>query len=175
MKTKDSYYLGYISKTTGFEGDVVVLLASEDTALLKEKEAVFVLIEGKLVPFFIEELSVRRKEKEAVIRFEDITDDGKARHLCERELYLPLSRIPEEKKRSEKMRSCANYKVFLPDNKYLGIVDAIIEYPDNPVFRIMAGDREILIPANQDLIIRTNHAEKSMVLNPPAGLIDLYL
>lgn len=175
MKTTDCHYLGFISKAIGFEGSLLVFFESADPSVfLEQMESVFILIDGKLVPFFIEDFQFRDMGKEAVIKLEDIDTTEKARELCSRKMYLPLSKLPAGLQKEKKYSDITSYKALTTNNDYLGTVEEIIEYPNNPVLRIMKEKREILIPAAEEFITDVNHAKKTITLAPPDGLLDLY-
>ncbi len=174
MKMKDYHYLGYISKTIGFEGSLLVFFEAVDPSVFQDIEAFFVLIDGKMVPFFIEEINFRSSAKEAVVDFEDITSIEKARHLCDRKIYLPASILPKRIKKQNETKELIGFKAFANDGKYIGIITNLLEYPGNPVFSITDENNEILIPAADDLILDIDHDQKTVTLNPPDGLLDLY-
>ncbi len=141
---------------------------------MKDVDAVFILIDGKLVPFFIEDIHMRVKGKDAVIKFEDINNTEKARELCSRKMYLPIAMLPANMQKQKSYQNITSYKAYTTDDEYLGVVEDVIEYPNNPVLRIMKEKREILIPAAEEFIRDLNHKKQSIILDPPAGLLDLY-
>lgn len=171
---KEYHYLGYISKTIGFEGSLLVFFEAVDPSVFQNIEALFILIDGKMVPFFIEEISFRGSAKEATVDLEDITSIEKARHLCDRQIYLPASILPKHIKKQNETKELIGFKAFADDGKYLGIITDLLEYPGNPVFSITDEKNEILIPAADDLILNIDHDQKSVTLSLPDGLLELY-
>ena len=175
MKTKDCHYLGHISKAIGFEGSLLIFLEADDPSLfLEQMESVFILIDGKLVPFFIDDIHWRETGKEAVIKLEDIDNTEKARELCNRKMYLPWSKLPGKHPEQKKYSDIISYKAYTTNNYFLGVVENVIEYPENPVLQIIKEKREILIPAADQFILDVNHHNKTIILAPPDGLLDLY-
>ncbi len=175
MKISDCHYLGYISKSIGFEGSLLVFFEAADPSFfMEDMESVFILIDGKLVPFFIEDIHFRDMGKEAVIKLEDIDNTEKARELCNRKMYLPISKLPAGLKKQKQYSNITSYKAYTTNNDFLGIVKEIIEYPNNPILCIKKEKREILIPAADEFIVDLNHTKKTITLTPPDGLLDLY-
>lgn len=170
----DYHYLGYISKSIGYEGSLLVFFEAVDPSVFKDIEAFFVLIDGKMVPFFIEDINFRGSAKEAVVDFEDISNTEKARHLCDRKIYLPVSLLPKHIKKENETKELIGFKAFSCDGKYLGTITDLLEYPGNHVFSITDKNNEILIPAADDLILNIDRNQKTITLNPPNGLLDLY-
>lgn len=174
MKIEDFYYLGYVAKTFGFEGQVVVSLDADPTPDLRTTEPVFILLEGKLVPFFIHKITTRAKGKEALIQFLDVDTEEAARRICESPVYLPVSKRPEPEDDSFYYDELTGYQAFLSDGNQLGHITEILEYPGNPLFSI-AGDRgEILIPVHDEFIHALDREARKIWLNPPEGLMDLF-
>lgn len=175
MHIEDCNYLGYISKAIGFEGSLLTFFEAADPSSFHNLAFVFILIDGKLVPFFIQEISYRGKGKEAIITFEDIDTTEKARRLCDHRMYLPASQMPNILQHKKSYRDLIGFQAIQTDNTPLGMIDDVLEYPGNPVFRILKNQQEILIPASDDLIHNIDFKLKKVILSPPEGLLDLYL
>lgn len=176
MKTDDFYYLGMITKTFGYEGALIAFLEVDDPLQYENLESVFILIEGKRIPFFIKDLTFRANPEEVVIRFEEIDSLEEARNYCEREMYLPLNRLPslEEEDDAFYFHDLYGYKAYHASGDYLGIIEQVLEYPGNPVFEIKKEDRELLIPVTDEFIHHLDHAQKAIYFDPPEGLLDLF-
>ncbi|MBW6498273.1 MAG: ribosome maturation factor RimM [Bacteroidales bacterium] len=175
MKQDDCYYLGYVTKTFGYKGEVFIFLDVDDPSYYKELESVFILLGGKLIPFFVQKISLRPNSPEAVVRFQDVDTPEKAQHLAGSELYLPLELLPPLKGNAFYFHEIVGYEVI--DKQYgdLGKITGVLEFPGNPVFQIQAGKKEVLIPANDQIIERLDRQNKKIHINAPEGLIDLYL
>jgi len=63
------------------------------------------------------------------------------------------------------------------DDQYgdIGVIDSIIEYPAQPLFQIMNGTTEILIPVIDQVIKEVDRDNKTIYISAPNGLIDLYM
>jgi len=174
MKTSNCYYLGYISKTVGYEGSLVAFLDVDDPSSYSDMESVFILMDGKLVPFFVEQIHMRTPKGEVVIRFEDIDSIEKARHLCKRDMYLPLSRLPELPEKAFYFHDLVGYEAYDSRDRFLGVISDFLDYPGNPLFSIRkSGEDEILFPVADEFIHRIDHGGHRIYLHPPEGLLDL--
>ncbi len=175
MHINDCNYLGYISKAIGFEGSLLTFFEAADPSSFNDLAYIFILIDGKPVPFFIQDISYRGKGKEAIITFKDIDTTEKARHLCDHQMYLPKSQMPQNHQPKKSYTDLIGFVAVQLDNTPLGVIDDILEYPGNPVFRILKSQQEILVPASDDLIKNIDFTLKKITLSPPEGLLDLYL
>lgn len=176
MQTNDCYYLGYISKTIGFEGSLLAFFEVSDPSLYKNLEAIHVLIDGKLVPFFVDEINVRKKDKEVVLDIEDIQTPEQARFLCNRKIFVHQKHLKHNIRQTGfQQESLVGFSVYDQNNNHLGIINEILEYPGNPVFSIKKGKQEVLLPVAEEFIKAVDSEKKEIIIAPPDGLLDLYI
>ena len=57
----------------------------------------------------------------------------------------------------------------------IGILEQVIEYPAQPLFQIMKNGVEVLIPVIDEVIDKVDRENKTIYINAPNGLIELYL
>ena len=67
------------------------------------------------------------------------------------------------------------FKVVDAQHGEIGKIASIIEYPAQPLFQIMQDGTEILIPVIDQVIKKVDREEKTIFIEAPNGLIDLYL
>src|SRR5690606_26053161 len=92
----DCYYLGYISKTQGFKGGLIVFLDVDDTRKYAKIDHILVELNGVLTPFFLE--TVNLKDKNFVyLKIEGVDDQNAASELAGSDIYLPLEDLPKLK------------------------------------------------------------------------------
>jgi 16S rRNA processing protein RimM len=175
MQTSDCFYLGYIKKPFGYKGEVSIVLDVDEPDAYKELESVFVLLEGKLVPFFIAKISFRPNSHEAVVQFRESASEEKALQLSGCELYLPSGFLPPLTGNKFYFHEVIGFEVHEATRGRIGKLTRILDYPGNPVFQINEGNKEILVPARDEFIVKLDREEKKLYLETPEGLIDLYL
>ena len=56
----------------------------------------------------------------------------------------------------------------------LGIVENINDQTSQPLFEVTDGKKNILVPLHDDLLIEIDRKNKSILVNLPEGLIDLF-
>lgn len=175
MDQNDCFYLGYVTKTFGYKGEVMVYLDVDNPGYYQKLESVFILLEGKLIPFFVEKIQIRPNSAEAMVRFQNVDTPEKAQHLTGAELFLPLEFLPPLKGNDFYFHEITGYHVIDAVKGPLGTVISVLELPANPVFQIQAGEKEVLIPANDRFIQKVDRKNKTIHIEAPEGLIDLYL
>lgn len=171
--TKDEcYYLGRVTKPFGFKGEMVLFLDVDSPDDYATLDSVFVEMKNGLVPYFIK--SLRINGNKAVALFEDLTAE-QAAALAGHDMYLPLDLLPKLTGNQFYFHEVKGFRVV--DDQYgdIGVIDSIIEYPAQPLFQIMNGTTEILIPVIDQVIKEVDRDNKTIYISAPNGLIDLYM
>lgn len=171
--TKDEcYYLGRVTKPFGFKGEMVLFLDVDSPDDYATLDSVFVEMKNGLVPYFIK--SLRINGNKAVVLFEDLTAE-QAAALAGHDMYLPLDLLPKLTGNQFYFHEVKGFRVV--DDQYgdIGVIESIIEYPAQPLFQIMNGTTEILIPVLDQVIKEVDRDNKTIYISAPNGLIDLYM
>jgi len=166
--------LGHITKTHGSKGDVVAFFDVDQPGKYNSLPSVFVDINGELTPFFIEKIQPI-KSQHFRIKFEDINDMDSTTMLLKKDLFLPLDVLPKKTGNQFYFHEVIGFDVSDKENGMIGKIEQVIENTINPLLDIRNGDVSILIPINDQIIISLDREEKTMMINAPEGLIDLYL
>lgn len=173
MNKNECFNLGYISKTVGNKGDLLLIFDVDDVSKYRKLESVFVEINKELVPFFITQLELRGNG--AKVNFDGINTTDRAQELTGSSLFLPLSALPPLKGKKFYFHEVLGFTAKDKIHGEIGIIENILDYPTQAIFQIKKGETEILIPVKEDFIISIDRAGKIVELNAPEGLIDIYL
>lgn len=173
MKKEEAFYIGYITKTKGLKGEVQLYFefdAYEDLDL----DVVFADMNGKMVPFFVESHKLYPNST-GLFYFDDIDHIDKAQVLVKKKIYLPLTKMPERDEDDFTYNDLKGYIVSDQTRGKLGEIIAVNEYPQQFVATLVYQEKEILFPLNEDMIIEIAEEEKTLLVDLPEGLLDLYL
>lgn len=173
MNIDACYQLGYVIKKHGVKGEVSVLLDVDFPEEYSELESVFVEINQKLVPFFIEAIQIR--DDKAVIKFEDIDDGPAADELKAKRVFLPLSTLPELDPGKFYYHQVVGYTVKDQKLGEVGIITGIFTSNMQDLITVDHDGTEILIPINDDIVHDADHENKILNVDLPEGLMDVYL
>jgi 16S rRNA processing protein RimM len=173
MNKEESFYIGYVTKTKGLKGELQVYFEFEDYEDL-DLDVVFAEMNGKMVPFFVETYKLYPNQT-GLFYFEDIDHIDKAQTLVKKKIYLPLSKMPERGEEDFTYNDLKGYMVKDEIEGALGEIMEINEYPQQFVATLMHKEKEILFPLNEDMIVEIDEEAKTLVVNLPEGLLDLYL
>ncbi|MFK7033031.1 ribosome maturation factor RimM [Flavobacterium oreochromis] len=174
MRKDDCFYLGKIAKKFSFKGEVLIYLDTDEPEMYEDLESVFVVTNKDLVPFFIEKTQLH-KGTFLKVKFEDINSEEEANEIIGKEVYLPLSMLPTLEGNKFYYHEVIGYKVLDQRLGYIGNIVAINDSAAQPLFEIKKEDIEILVPMIDEFIVELNRNDKTITLNTPEGLVDLYL
>lgn len=169
----DYFYLGKITKPHGYEGKVTIFFDTDDPQEYIDLELIHINIGGSLVPYFIEELSLLNNK--AVASFIDIDNIEKAEYLVNKEIYLPLSMLPELSGNKFYYHEVKNMIVIDENFGELGPVSTVLEYPNQAVLQVFNNNNEVLIPISDEVIKNVDRKQNKMTIRAPEGLLDIYL
>jgi 16S rRNA processing protein RimM len=173
MNIDACYQLGYIVRTHGVKGQVVAFFDVDYPEDYEELESVFLQISGKLVPFFIESLDLQ-PDGRILLKLEDVNSIVEAEKLKSVALYLPLNTLPELGEDQFYFHDVIGYTVIDETLGELGTIKEIYEMPYQDLMGMEYKGVEVLIPVQDELILRADKAARKLYVNLPEGLVDIY-
>lgn len=174
MRKEDCFYLGKIVKKYSFNGDVLVKLDTDEPEMYEEMESVLVDKRNKLIPFFIEESQLHKSELLRV-RFEDVDTEEAADALIGASLYLPLDLLPKLTGNQFYFHEIIGFTAVDKTFGDIGAITGVNDSTPQALFEIDRDGKEILIPMADDFIQKVDREKKTIFLNVPEGLIDIFL
>lgn len=173
MTKEQCFYIGYISKTRGLKGEVQMFFEFEDYMDL-EFDVVFLEIDKKLVPFFVDTIKLQNNST-AYVNFEDVDHIDKAQPLLRKQVYLPNDKMPERDPEDFTYKDLVGYIAIEESEGELGEIKEVHEMPQQFIATVDIDGRDAMFPLNEDFIVGIDPEEKIIVLKLPEGLIDMYL
>ena len=174
MDKKDCFYLGKITKKYSFKGEIILNLDTDEPNLYQNMLSVFIDLNGKIVPYFIERSSLHKK-KSIRIKFEDINSEEEASYLLNKEVYLPINLLPKLEGKKFYYHEITGYKVIDSNHGNIGLIVSVNDASSQSIFVIENMEKQILIPINDKIIERIDRENKTIYISAPNGLIELYL
>ena len=171
MRIDDCFELGYIVKTHGLAGQVSIQLDVDDPSQYYEMESVFLEQSGHLVPFFFEH--IHPQGNRIIARFDDINSKDNASQLVGQKLFLPLDVLPSLEGKEYYLHELVGMAVF-EGEKQLGEVSTIYQPSSQYLAAVISEGKEILIPIENDIIIKVDKEQKKILVKLPDGFLDIY-
>jgi 16S rRNA processing protein RimM len=122
----------------------------------------------------IESIEVQTGQK-VLIRFEDIHTSDEAAIYTGREMYLPLDSLPPLKGKKFYYHEVKGFSVIDAKHGNIGTLVKVMELPRQSMLQINFGEKEILIPLVDEVIVKVDRKKKEIHIRAPEGLIDFYL
>lgn len=174
MRKEDCFYLGKIAKKFSFKGEVLLYLDTDEPELYENMESVFVEFNKNLVPFFIENSSLHKNDFLRV-QFEDVDSEAEADSILNCDVYLPLNMLPKLSGNKFYFHEVIGFEI---EDKRVGIFGKIVSINDSsaqPLFEVLNGEVEILIPMIDQFLVKIDRENKKVIMDLPEGLIEMYL
>ena len=168
------FLLGKIVKKYSFKGELLAKLDTDQPEIYENLDAIFILVKNTLIPFFVEHAQLHKSEL-LRLKFEDITTEEDANALLKCDLYLPLELLPKLDGDKFYFHEIIGFKVEDQNFGYVGVIKSINDATAQALFEIDRNGTEILIPMNDAFIDKVDKPNKTIFVNTPEGLIDLYL
>ena len=164
--------IGFTKKCHGITGEIKISIEEVYEDLFLSAERVYIDLRGSKLPYFIENV---RGGGELIVQFEDINTRDKAALLQSKPVFLPTSEIPANVKPVETQQYAYVVGFILADRTAgeIGIVESIIDLPQQEAALIVYKGRDLLIPLNDQWLISIDKKAKRIFADLPEGLVDL--
>lgn len=171
MAYKKHILIGRIIKTHGFKGVVTIKTDSAIPDNITELESVFLEIDGKPVPFFIE--SVERAGPGIIrVKFSGYDSADKISEFIGCSVLMTHESLPENF--TTDLTSLRGYKLLSCTGAAVGIIKDIINNPGQSLLNVRSeSGKEMLIPLHEDLIRKIDPDKKILTMIFPEGLLDI--
>ena len=174
MKKEDCFYLGKIVKKYSFKGELLIKLDTDQPELYEDLDAMFIEVRNTLIPFFIESSQLHKSDLLRV-QFEDVTTEADADSLLKCEVFLPLELLPKLEGDKFYFHEVIGFEIKDIYFGKVGVIKSINDSTAQALFEIDRDGVEILIPMNDEFIKKVDKKNKTILVETPEGLIDLYL
>lgn len=170
IKKEEVFKIGVINKPHGVKGEVSFTFTDDIFDRVEDCDYLVLLLDGILVPFFIEEYRFR-SDNVALVKFEGIDSTEKARTLTNVEVYYPVKFMDDQ----EEISSWNYFIGFRVEDVHHGCLGTVVDVDDatmNVLFVIENGDEEVLLPAHEEFILDIDRKKKILKVDIPDGLLD---
>lgn len=172
IRKEESTQIGFIQKTHGVKGELTLALIEELDYADLEADFLYLDIDNGLVPFYVESYRIK-STKNVLIKLESVDSENRANELCGIAVFADSELLKAQDQLSD--AEFVGYRVFDKTKGYIGNIKRVLDIENNPLFALDFEGKEILFPINADFIIAADDAEKTLQVDLPEGLVDLYL
>ena len=172
MKKDDHYLTGSLLKTTGNKGELILKFNNDLSEEIQKLESIFIEVDGKLVPFFIEKIKIKSTQT-IVVKIEGLNDESKSSEFVGYDFYFSEQQKDDFDVETEEFVDVQGYQVKDQNDEVIGEVIEYLQIKENPLLNLKTEKGEVLIPANDELIIEVDDDQKIIYIEIPNGLFDI--
>lgn len=172
MHSDSLVLMGKVAATHGIRGQLRVVAYSGLTETFLSIGSLFLRdAAGRLQEHEVSSVSAHGKK--LLITLKGFSNINQVLHFVGSEVLLHREQLPPPEEDEYYWFDLVGMKVVTTDNRFLGVLESIIETGSNDVYVVASGETEYLIPALADVVVSVDVAEKRMTVTPVEGLFDL--
>ena len=160
--------VGKVVKTHGVRGALKVRPYGETLGEMGAGEKLFFTEDGAQLHLTL--VSLRAQKKGWIAEFEEIETFDRAQALTGKEIFIDKDRLPSLSEGEYYHFQLIGLSVETKEGELLGTLSAIFETPGNDVYVVESGEKELLIPAIEDVIREVDLQRKKLIVDLPEGL-----
>lgn len=168
IKEENIYQIGRLGKTHGVRGEISFFF-DDDVFDRVNADYLILKVDGIFVPFFIEEYRFRN-DTTAIIKFEGVDSQERARELTGCDVYFPRE-LADSAEDGLSWSAIVGFDILeVKSGKVIGRIASIDDSTLNILFCLEDGR---LIPATDDLITAIDQQARTITMHIPEGLLEL--
>ncbi len=175
MAARNLIPCGKVVKPHGLGGELCIIWYADSPLILNELTTVYLQLPGA-TPKVFTILAWRMHKKMVLLLLNRVAGRDLAEKWRGAELLVDARDLPRKDEDEVYLYELLDCRVYLKDDVFLGVIRGFLREKGSEIWRIMTPeDREVLFPAHDDFILELDPHRKRAVIDPPEGLLDLYL
>lgn len=170
MAATELVEIGYVVKTHGVKGQLKISF-NENVKELSSGEALFFLIKGENIPYFINSIEYI-SDSDALVLLEDVDSLELASRLAKKSISGKIDLIEIDPDALE-IFDLTGFRIIDEQMGEVGKVAAWYEMNEYILLEMDYLGKEILIPFHDETVIELDEAERTIHMRIPDGLLDI--
>lgn len=172
--------VGEVIKPHGLAGEFSIVSYVDSLEFFGLAPRLYLRSSPQAQPRLIRVQSFRAHNSRVLLKLEEVKTRDDVDLLRGAEILAREEDMPPRQEGDIYLRELIGAEVFLPDGTpsgaLLGRIYAVSDATGQELWTIRTGDgREVFFPAHDDLILEVDLSRNMIRIDPPPGLIDLYL
>jgi 16S rRNA processing protein RimM len=169
--------VGRLRKSHGLRGEIIVEPITDAPAEVFSAGRVLFAgdADGNQLPDPLE-LTVRESRPHGkgllVVLFDGVRDKDDASRWTNRYLFAPASQLERPAEGEVYVHELEGMRVILESGELVGTVSSVFELPQGLALDVQRAQGTVLIPFNEVFIHEVQRDARTVVIAPPAGLLD---
>lgn len=173
MNKEDYFEFGFITKTHGLDGELLLFMDVDEPSYYEDIETIFIQNKQDLVPYFLEYVS--KHNDRYIIKIEEVETIEVAETFKGAKVFLPASALPKLNDGQFYYHDIIDFQVKDQHCGDLGIVKKVYTNASQDLIAMSYKGKEVLIPVTDDIVLKADLENKILETALPEGLIDIYL
>ena len=169
IRREEVYKIGVFNKPHGIHGELSFTF-TDDIFDRVEAEYLICLLDGILVPFFLEDYRFR-SDTTALVKLEGVNTAERARMFTNVEVYFPTKHAGEVEPAELSWDFFVGFRMEEVHHGKLGEVIEVDTFTINTLFVVDYKGEELLIPAQEELIVDIDQKHKVITVDLPEGML----
>ncbi|WP_455587784.1 ribosome maturation factor RimM [Bacteroides sp.] len=172
IRKEEVYKIGIFNKPHGIHGELSFTF-TDDIFDRADCDYLICLLDGILVPFFMEEYRFR-SDSTALVKLEGVDTAERARMFTNVDVYFPMEHVDEAEPGELSWDFFVGFHMEDVSHGELGEVVEVDTSTVNTLFVVERPDgEELLVPAQEEFIIGIDQKQKRITVDLPEGLLNL--
>jgi 16S rRNA processing protein RimM len=169
----DLVLIGRVARAHGNKGHVIVNPETDFPAERFQPGRVFMAVAQTGAPRPLTVTAVRFHRNRPILGFEGVDTMDAAEAMAGTELWLPAAELPALPEGTFYHRELVGCEVRRADGAVIGTVSRVEGPSDSSRLVIDTRRGEVLIPLVSEICVRIDPAQRTIVVEPPEGLIEV--
>ena len=175
MNQDDCFLLGKITKPFSFHGELVLWMDVDDSSHYLNVTTLWIPQHNILVPYAVE--SIRTNRDRFVVKLTDVNSEADAKALAGKDIWLPLTLmapLPEGKFYFHEIQGWD--AIDRISSERVGTIVHVVDQGAYPMLEVdFDNGQSGYIPLPDHVEVTVDRKNKSLILDLPEGLLDVYL
>lgn len=167
--------IGYTKRPHGLKGELKIFVEEAYLEDVLKTSVLLLQLKGQAIPYFVEQL---RPAAELILKLEDVNTKEAAQQLVAAPIFLrKVDILPDEERELERdelaYADLEGFTLVDKEKGEIGVIEEILELPQQELAVVQYNGRELLIPLNEHLIVEIDEDDQRLLVDLPEGLLDL--
>ena len=168
IREEEVYKIGRLGKTHGVRGEISFLF-DDDVFDRVDADYLVLQVDGIFIPFFMEEYRFK-SDANAIVKFEDIDTQERARDLTGCDVFFPRALSDSDDDALTWAEIIGFSLIDAATGKTIGQIASVDDSTLNILFELEDGT---LVPASEELITDVDKDNRTITIELPQGLLDI--
>ena len=168
IREEEVYKIGRLGKTHGVRGEISFLF-DDDVFDRVDADYLVLQVDGIFIPFFMEEYRFK-SDANAIVKFEDIDTQERARDLTGCDVFFPRALSDSDDDALTWAEIIGFSLIDAATGKTIGQIASVDDSTLNILFEL---EDDTLVPASEELITDVDKDNRTITIELPQGLLDI--